>query len=588
MQRTTLKVAGESGSGLLSTGSILMRALKRQGFYLNADREYPSLIKGGHANYQIDFAPYPIHSLSTEVDAILAVDRIGLKDYIDRVKPGGIMIHGDERYKLIMPSIEKRAAARNVRLVYLPARQIAYSFGGNELMTNMVLLGLTWKILGFPLKELEGEVQRQFASKPKLLAIDLKCIEAGYAAEGIDDLPDLSVPQPAAEDAKKAAESMLIDGNTAIGLGVIQAGVRAYYAYPMSPSSSILSYLAKAAHETGMLVKQGEDEITVAQMTSGSMFMGTRALCATSGGGFDLMTETVSMNGIIENPFVCVICQRPGPGTGLPTWSAQGDLNLASYSAHGEFPRVVIGCSDPTSCYELIQHAFNVAEKYQVVVLVLSEKVIAETQLTVEPFQQNVIPIERGIVTEEKRLQKLEPHDRYKITESGLSERWLPGTSPAYYFANGDEHEEDGSITEEADKAAAMIAKRLRKESLVVEALPEPVIYGAKSNAQVSFIGWGSTKNVMLDVISCCRKQGISVNYLHYEYLFPLKTEVAKEFFKENDNVCLIEGNALGQLGNMVEAKTGCQFVKRFLKYDGRPFFFQEVLDFIDSFSSAS
>src|SRR6185295_14504709 len=431
-----------------------MHALKRQGFYLNADREYPSLIKGGHADYQIDFGLEPIYASSSEVDIVTAVDRTGLLNYLERVKEGGIVIHGDERHQLIT-GLSERIATRKAQVVYIPARKIAHECGGTELMSNMVLLGLTWRVFGLPLDALAEEVKKRFAKKPELLAIDLKCLAAGYEAqEVLEKLPELKIPKP-----EHVPETLLINGTEALCLGAIHAGVRAYYAYPMSPSSGILTYMAAKAHETRMIVKQGEDEITVAEMTLGSMFMGTRALCGTSGGGYDLMSETVSLAGMIECPLVIVLCQRPGPATGLPTWTAQGDLTLAIGSAHGEFPRIVVGCSDPESSYELIQHALNFAEKFQTVVFVLSEKVICESRTTVAPFSQNTIPIERGIVADPERLKTLTSQDRYKLTASGISERWLPGSSPAYYFANSDEHCADGTLTEDATEVQAMMAK---------------------------------------------------------------------------------------------------------------------------------
>lgn len=580
MNRTSIKIAGSSGSGLVITGQMMMHALKQQGYYMNSDREYPSLIKGGYANYQVDFSITPIHSLAEQVDLVLAVDRIGLMNALDSLKPGGIMVHDDDRHDRI-PGLDEKAKAKNVTMIHIPARRIAHDNGGNELMTNMVTLGLTWRIMGLPYKVIAAEIEKKFKNKPKLLEIDLKCLAAGYAAEAIENLPQLELQHP-----QSVPETILIEGNTAVCLGAIHAGVRAYFAYPMSPSSSILSYMAATAHETGITVKQAEDEITVAQMTLGAMHMGTRAFCATSGGGYDLMTETVSLAAMIETPFVVVDCQRPGPATGLPTWSCQGDLDMVIGSAHGEFPRIVIGLSDPTSCFELMQHAFNLAETLQTIVIVLTEKVVCETKRTVPVFAQNTIPIERGIVTDPDELEKLHPKDRFQITESGVSKRWLPGTSPAYYFANSDEHREDGTLTEAAEEVAPMYDKRMRKAETILQALPEPQVFGAEKNADVSFIGWGSTKNVMLDVIAAAKEKGIAVNYLHYDFVWPLKQEAAKHFFAENKHVCLLEGNYLGQFGTIVENATGKKFHKKFLKYDGRQFFFEEVLRFVEEVKS--
>ncbi len=570
MNRLCIKITGESGAGLLSTGDIIIKAFQHLGFYVVADREYPSLIKGGHACFAINVSTEPIAAISEKVDIMLAIDKQSLEAYRHDLRDGGVLIYGYERplgVKEIVAELEKR----KVTVVHQPVREIADSVGGNVLMTNVVLAGMFWKVLGLPYAQVEQSVNEKFADKPKLLELDLKCLKAGY--ESVSSLSKMEVPV-------RPRKTVLLDGNKALALGAVHCGCRAYYAYPMSPASSILTYMAEMAGATKMLVKQVEDEISVANMTIGSMFMGTRAMCATSGGGYDLMTEAVSLAGIIECPFVVVIAQRPGPGTGLPTWTAQGDLNLAVYSSHGEFARLVIGVSDVTDCFELIQHAFNYAEKYQIPVIVLTEKVIAETDRNVEPLPMGKIPIERGLV-KGTDLKKLKNEDRYRITENGLSLRWIPGSSDAYFFSNGDEHAEDGSLMEEAEEAGKMYAKRVKKLDLVAKNLPEPVVFGKKKNADVSFIGWGSSKNVMLDIIEIYRKKGVKVNYLHYSYLFPLKTKVAAEFFKNNKNVNLIEGNYLGQLGDMVEAALHVKFKSRLLKYNGRPFFIEDVETFI-------
>jgi len=579
MNRTTLKIAGESGMGLLSVGRIVAKVLKGMGFYVHSDREYPSLIKGGHSNLQIDFGLKPIHSLSREVDLVIALDRAGLMEYIETIKRGGILVHGYERAHLIK-DLKKRADKRGVKLVYLPAHTIARSLGGSDVMVNVVLLGLMWRILGFDLNPLETAIKKQFASKPILLKIDLKCVRAGYKAEGEDSnlrkIPQYKIPIPKTKPKEK---TLLLDGNMGISLGAIEAGVRTYFAYPMSPASSILMYLANFSHETKMVVKQAEDEITAAQMTLGANFMGSRAFTATSGGGYDLMTETVSLSGMTETPWVCVICQRPGPATGLPTWTAQGDLNMAIHSSHGEFARLVISTSDPTSCYELIQHAMNYAEEFQIPVILLSEKTIAEAQTMVPAFKSK-IPIKRGLVTG-KDLENLKPSDRYKITKSGISLRWLPGTSKAGYYGNGDEHKEDGTLTENGEEVSLIFAKRMRKMETLKKAIPDPKIYGVKKDADFSFIGWGSSKSVMIDAIEYMKSKGIKVNYLHYEYMWPFKEKPAEKFFGSNKKVHILECNYQGQLANMIEGTTGKKFKGRLLKWNGRHFFLEDVIDYI-------
>ncbi len=299
------------------------------------------------------------------------------------------------------------------------------------------------------------------------------------------------------------AEHKLLDGNEVLALSAVHHGVRAYFAYPMSPSSTILSHLANWAEKTGMHVEQVEDEISVSQMTLGASFAGTRSLCATSGGGFDLMTETVSLAGMIETPLTIIVAQRPGPATGLPTWSGQEDLNLAIYSGHGEYAKAVIAVGDHTEAFKVLGEALNIAETYQIPVIVLTDKTLAETNATVDPASLVGVEIERGLEvsslqfkvssedsesTQNSKLKTLNSSDRYKLTDSGLSPRWLPGTGPRYY-ANGDEHGPDGTLREDAAGVAEAHEKRMRKIQTLEAATPEPILYG-NPDAKITLVGF--------------------------------------------------------------------------------------------------
>ena len=561
--------------GLSGVGEALQRALKKQGFYIHSEREFPSTIKGGKASNSINFSTKPIHGLSSKYDIGIGLDREGVKDLVETLKPGGILIHGFDKWNKVLKDLPSLIENKNLQAFLVPGREIALEQGGSFIMTNTVLMGFLWKVLDLDLEVLKLEIAEQFNKKPSLIDINLKCLEAGYNYNQDFVLPKLDIEKP-----ELKPDTLLIDGNTSIALGAIQAGVRVYYAYPMSPSTSILVYLAKGSHQTGMVVKQAEDEITAVQMALGSMHMGTRSLVGTSGGGFDLMTETVSLSGMIETPLVTVIVQRPGPATGLPTWTAQADLNLAIYSAHGEFPRLVMACSDPVDCFENIQHAFNLAEKFQIPVIVLSEATIAMSLETVEPFRENEIPIKRGLA-EDSELETLVQTDRFKITENGISKRWLPGTSKAVYFANGDEHWEGGEITEDENKAQIMIEKRLKKMDTLKSILPDPELYGDK-DAEITLVGWGSTKNAVLDSLEILAGKGIKVNYLHYTYLWPLKTELLETIVDKKSKICLVEGNHEGQLGNLLKQKIGVEFHSKLLKWNGRPFYIEDILEFVE------
>ncbi len=570
MERIKIRVVGHSGyGGLLSTGSIIAKSLERLGFYVVADREYPSLIKGGTSCFTINASRESINSLSRTPDILVAIDKPCLVKYFDTLADGGTLVHGYERLSGITDILEQ-AVARKINVAHLNGREITHEAGGSERMKNVVLIGMLWKALGLPYDTIAEQIKTQFARKPNIIPPNLKCAKMGYERTETNfkiELPT-SVPNMA-----------FMDGNYALALGAIHAGTRAYYAYPMSPSTHLLTHMANHAKEFGYVVKQAEDEITVANLALGSMHAGTRALCATSGGGFDLMTETVSLSGIIETPFVCCLFQRPGPATGLPTWTGQGDLNLAMHGGHGEFARMVIAASDPADHFELIQHALNYAEEFQIPVILLSDKVSAEQYVSIPPLKQNTIPIKRGLVPKEE-LDQLKNSDRYEVTASGLSKRWLPGESDAYYFANGDEHNAEG-ILDENESAGDMYAKRCRKLALAAENMPEPVIYGDAEGADISFVGWGSTKGPLIDAINEAQTKGLKVNYLHYSFVYPLKTEALNTFFETNKNVHLAEGNHFGQLGNLIEQQTANRFAGRLLKWNGRPFFTEDLAEYI-------
>jgi 2-oxoglutarate ferredoxin oxidoreductase subunit alpha len=310
-------------------------------------------------------------------------------------------------------------------------------------------------------------------------------------------------------------------------------------------------------------------------MALGSMYMGTRALVATSGGGFDLMTETLSCAGISETPLVIVLGQRAGAGTGVPTWTGNDDLNVALNAGHGEFPRCVLAASDAKSSYTLTQKAFNIAEKYQLPVILLTEKQISESIFSLKSVPKN-LPIERGLMEEVSDGEK-----RYKLTDTGVSPRWIPSKEKPSYLSNSDEHLEDGTSTEASEKIIEMLHKRMQKLQTLYNEIPEPQISGDK-DADIFFVGWGSARNTVLDTISIVEKESkMKIGYLHYEYIFPLKTNTLEDLIKNKKRLVLIEGNQTGQLGKLIKEETGYSFKEKLLKYDARPFFIEDILDFL-------
>ncbi|MDB4978286.1 MAG: 2-oxoglutarate ferredoxin oxidoreductase subunit alpha [Candidatus Peribacteria bacterium] len=581
MSRVSLKIVGASGQGINSVGEILAKGLKRAGYCVFGYREYPSLIKGGHASYQLDIeSAHAIESSELQVHALITLNHHGLELNLQDLKENGIVVHQTPNW-LLKPEEAALVRQRNIKLIELPVDSILARLGAKPILGNVLIAAYMWAVLGQDKELLKTMVGERFAKKKDLLELNMQCIEEGFAyADPAHGKLSIAVPEP--RDIWK--DHLLLRGSEAMGMGAVHAGVRLYAGYPMTPSSPLLTYIADVQNKTGMVIKQAEDEITAAQMVSGAMFMGTRALTATSGGGFDLMSETLSLNGITENPTVFVLAQRPGPATGLPTWTAQGDLMLAVHTAHGEFPRCVVSTSNAQDSFELMPIAFNIAEEFQMSVIVMTDKQIAEALYTQAPFDQEKTQVLRGSrLASEDQLPALKPTDRYDASAvDGVSLRWLPGQKAATFAGQGDEHTAAGSVDESAHNAVSQMEKRMRKHEALKATLPEPDIYGdADPNAPIDIVlvGWGSTKSVIIDVLRDPLFAGKRIDYVHYTYLWPLKTELLEKLAASGRKVLLIEGNFQAQLGKLIMQECGLKIPHHIVKYDGRPFFYDELRD---------
>lgn len=573
-----MKIVGSSGQGINSIGEIIAKAVKRNGYCVFGYREYPSLIKGGHASYQLDIDSEEVRSSETSINLLVCLNYHGLEMNLPDLKENGIVMHITPDWQF-SESQKKAISDKKLRVIFVPVEEMLKELDAKPILANTVLTSFVWKLLDQKIEPLKDHVKERFGSKKKeVVEINMRAIDKGtdYA---VKHCSDLSIQLPKAKANWK--KQLLITGSEAMGLGAIHAGVRFYAGYPMTPSSPLLSFIADHQNETGMVVKQAEDEITAAQMMSGAMFAGTRAMTATSGGGFDLMSETVSMNGIIENPSVFVLAQRPGPATGLPTWTAQADLFLAVHTAHGEFTRCVIAVSDSQDAFDLMPEAFNIAEKYQISVVVMTDKHIAEALYTQVPYDQKKATMKRNLVTDPKELKKLKSSDRYKPdAEKGISPRWLPGSDAETYCAQGDEHNADGTVDESAVTAIQQIDKRMRKLEALKEIVPEPELFGA-ADPELLLVGWGSTKDAVMDALRSEELRDKKIGYLHYRFLWPLKTQKFQLLRDKAKRSVLVEGNYQGQLGQLLKQETGQSFNDRILKYDGRPFFYDELVSSI-------
>ena len=473
--RVSIKIVGASGQGIDSMGEVVAKTLKRSGYCVFGYREYPSLIKGGHASYQLDVANEYIGSSETKVHLVLALNHHGIVHNLKDLKSGGILIHSTAGWKMDKAS-EELIAKESIKVICLPIEEILRKLKAKSILANVIQTSFVWAILGQSQAMLEETVCARFAKKKDLLELNVKCIGEGFALKSAHADLSIAMPKP---DPKRWKDCLLLTGSKAMGMGAIAAGMRVYVGYPMTPSSPLLTYIAATQNHTGVAVKQAEDEITAAQMAAGAMLAGTRAMTGTSGGGFDLMGETVSLNALIENPSVYVLAQRPGPATGLPTWTGQGDLHMAVGMAHGEFPRCVIAVSGSDDSFHLMDEAFNIAEEYQIPVIVMTDKQIAEALYTQEPYDMKSIEIKRGkLITDPKELGKLKSTDRYDPNATdGISPRWLPGSQAATFCSQGDEHNGEGGDDESGENAIAQMQKRMRKGEALLKALPEPELW---------------------------------------------------------------------------------------------------------------
>jgi 2-oxoglutarate ferredoxin oxidoreductase subunit alpha len=367
---------------------------------------------------------------------------------------------------------------------------------------------------------------------------------------------------------------MLLNGNEAVSLGAIQAGCKFYAAYPMTPATGILHFMAPLDREYDMIVIQAESEIAAINMVAGASFAGVRAMTATSGGGFCLMSEGLGMTGMTETPAVIVLAQRPGPSTGLPTYSGQGDLRFAIHASQGEFPRVVIAPGDVEECLYKTMEAFNLAEKFQIPAILITDKYLVESHAAAELFDLKRIGIDRGLLLTENEYLAENEYARHKFTEDGVSPRAMPGMKGAIVRTNADEHNESGYTTEDPELTTKMADKRFKKLDGLVKYLENyrtTKFYGPRE-ADITILGWGSTKGPIREAMKILSNEDSKINYLQILYLNPFPVDDVQKVLKSAKKTAVVENNKTSQLTGLIREHLLMTIDHKILKYDGRPF----------------
>ena len=371
---------------------------------------------------------------------------------------------------------------------------------------------------------------------------------------------------------EKKGEQLVINGSEALGVGAVRAGLKFAAIYPMTPINSLITFLADHAKSLNLVYKQPEDETAGINMAIGASVAGVRSMVATSGGGFALQVEGLSLAGMIEAPLVIDMGMRAGPATGMPTWTEQGELRFVISAGHGEFARIVLAPSDAREAYALTIHAFNLADRYQVPVFILTDKYLNESLwcISEEHFKGDVV-IDRGKLVKKEDLPTDDSFKRYQFTQDGVSPRSLPGMPHGQYFANSYEHDETGHVAEAADKRVAMAKKRLAKFVAIQKDIMKPVVYGEES-ADITFVTWGTSRGPLQEAI-----KGKSANIVHFPWLYPFPGEATIELLGKAKRIIDVEQNGTGQLASLIREHTGIEIKEKILKFNGRPFFPDEI-----------
>jgi 2-oxoglutarate ferredoxin oxidoreductase subunit alpha len=550
-------VGGEAGQGVQSVGAIMAKAFSRGGYHIFADQDYESRVRGGHNFFRVRISDTEVRAVCETVDILLALNQESIKLHRGEVGDGGVVVFDEEKVKDVQS---------DGGLFGLPLERLAEEKAGNKLVANSVALGAAMGLVAYDSEMLAGILREHFGVG-EVGEGNVRAAMAGYEYALGNFKGQFKRSLHPLGDKKR----MLINGNEGIALGAIAAGCTFMAAYPMTPVTPIMEYLAGKSAELGLVVVQPEDEISAINMIVGAAFAGARAMTATSGGGFCLMVEGLSLAGMTETPVVVVLGQRPGPAIGLPTRTEQGELQFALHAGHGEFPRAILAPATIEDAFWLTVKAFNLAEKYQVLVMILTDQHLASSYATAERFDLTQVKIDRGQLLSEEEAGRLEEYKRHRITESGVSPRALPLQGKVLVATDSDEHDEEGHIIEDAATRNRMMLKRLRKLDGLAAEVAQPRVH-KMAGAEITLVGWGSTYGAIKEAAALLQQDGVAANILHLNELWPFPAGPVSSALDAAGKSIVIENNATGQLASLIRAETGIKVTGSILKFDGRPF----------------
>lgn len=565
----TIKIAGMAGQGIKSSGNLFSRFANRSGCRIYSYIEFPSIIRGGHNVMQISISQEPVLGPSNKTDYLVALNQESIDFHVDELTSDAVVIFdGDGKFDL-------SKVPQGVNLCPVPLSSLAKDSGGGEILINTVALGSLAAHLGGNVEVLKNLLREEYFDKSE----EMITADESAASHGYDFTKQTysRILKPVFRNEVPTSDKearIVLNGTEAVALGAISAGLQFASIYPMSPISNILHVLAKHQEEFSYVYKQPEDEISAINMALGASFSGARSMVATSGGGFCLMSEGYGLAGITETPVVMIEGMRGGPGTGLPTWSAQGDLRFVLHAHQDDFPRIILTPGDVEETFHMTMQAFNLAEKYQTPVVVLIDKNICENEQSIKLPDTSSYAVNRGKLT----TQQDENFKRYLLSEDGVSTRSIPGVGN-FFVANSDEHDEFGYSNEEIKNRNDQMHKRMKKlETCRAEDMPQPQLFGPE-DADVTLVSWGSNKGSILQAL----KDYPNVNFLHLTWISPFPVDYVRNVLNKAKYVVNLECNYTAQLGGIIREKTGFEMTDNFLKFDGRPFYVEEIREKINS-----
>ncbi|MCX8163100.1 MAG: 2-oxoacid:acceptor oxidoreductase subunit alpha [Candidatus Micrarchaeota archaeon] len=568
LENIVVKFGGEAGEGLMTAGFIAAKYFQRTGLFVFAENDYPSLIRGGHNTFTVRANTEKIYALDGKVDILIALDKRSVLEHINELSANSVVIFD----KKLEGELSQIFTNKNIYPVPVPLTQHSAELG-DLIYSNQIAIGSLIGLIGGKLEILSTILKEKFSSKKEeILEKNLAAATFGY------DFVKMHFKEPFELPIKEQKKNYyLLDGNDAVCLASIKAGVKLVAEYPMSPSSSILHWMAAHSQDYGIVVKQTEDEIAAINYVLGAAYAGVRAMTATSGGGFSLMTEALGNAGLAEIPCVIVEVQRAGPSTGLPTYTDQADLLFVINASQGEFPRIVCMPGDPAEAFYETFNVWNMAELVQTPAIILLDKYLGESFQTVEIKTDNLV-VKRGLLQTDQEMENAKQFLRHKITPSGISPRSIPGQKNGLYVASSYEHDESGYSSEDPLNRVMQIDKRARKLSAINPQLYQPVFFGP-ATAPLLVVSWGSSKGVILEALKHLNRQNIPIRYMHIKYAIPFATDTVKEALVSASKSIIFEGNSTAQMRSYIRQKTGILIENVCLKYDARPFQVEQVVN---------